>query len=54
MNNYFWTCKLVVVVVVVVVAVVGFIHSNLKHGYFYVNYSIEYYDLKRNVGCNVK
>ena len=28
--------------VVVVVVVVGFIHCNLKHGYFYVDYSIEY------------
>ena len=34
--------------------VVGFIHSNLKHGYFYVDYSIEYYDFKKNVGCSVK
>ena len=24
-----------------VVVVVGFIHYNLKHGYFYVDYSIE-------------
>ena len=33
--------SILVVVVVVVVVVVGFIHYNLKHVYFYVDYSIE-------------
>ena len=37
-DNYYRTLVLSSVVVVVV----GFIHNNLKHVYFYIDYSIEY------------
>ena len=40
LNSSIYTSKEITLVVVVVV-VVGFIHYNLKHGYFYVDYSIE-------------
>ena len=41
LNSSIYTSKEITLVVVVVV-VVGFIHYNLKHGYFYVDYIIEY------------